>query len=211
MPVDQGALRRWNVKAGPVIPRARALHEAASASQTCSDYVRMGKRDYSWPEPSNREERRHDMKPIARGAVSGLAGTAMMTAAMLPLKKVSMSPGTVAPRQITENLLNKLGLRRYLSMPAFEASWMTLHFGYGLASGVAYALAQEAFEGEGTLLVGPLFGMVLWAVGYCGWLPLFGIYPSPIRLPKRKVGAELITTHLIYGTGVAVVHRVLQD
>ena len=151
------------------------------------------------------------MKPIARGAAAGLVGTAMMTTAMLPLKKASVSPGTVAPRQITENLANKLGLRRSLSMPAFEASWMTLHFGYGIASGVAYALAQKVFEREGTLLVGPLFGMLLWAVGYCGWLPLFGIYPPPTRLPKRKVGAELITTHLIYGTGVAVVHRALRN
>ena len=151
------------------------------------------------------------MKSIARGTVAGLVGTALMTAAMLPLKKISMSPGTVAPRQITENLENKLGLRRHLSPPAFETSWVALHFGYGLASGVAYALVQKVFEREGTLLVGPLFGMVLWAVGYCGWLPLFGIYPPPTRLPKRKVGAELITTHLIYGTGVAVVHRALRD
>jgi hypothetical protein len=51
------------------------------------------------------------VKSLARGAAAGLVGTALMTAAMLPLKKASMSPGTVPPRQITDNLLDKLGLR----------------------------------------------------------------------------------------------------
>jgi len=77
------------------------------------------------------------MKPVARGAVAGLVGTALMTTAMLPLKKASMSPGKVAPRQITEHLLNRLGVRDRLSPPAFEASWVALHFGYGTLSGMA--------------------------------------------------------------------------
>src|SRR5215203_5979018 len=86
------------------------------------------------------------MKPIARGALSGLVGTALMTAAMHPLKKASMSPGKVAPRQITEKLLNRLGVRDRLSPAVFEASWMALHFGYGTLSGIAYALVQSAIR-----------------------------------------------------------------
>jgi|SRR5215213_239475 len=147
------------------------------------------------------------MKPLARGAVAGLVGTAAMTAAMLPLKKASMAPGTLAPRQITENLLNKLGVRGRLSTPAFEASWVALHFGYGTISGVAYALGQRAIGRERPLLAGPVFGTVLWAAGYCGWLPLVGLYPPPTRLPKRQVGAELIATHLVYGVSTAATHR----
>ena len=151
------------------------------------------------------------MKPLARGALAGLVGTALMTAVMLPLKKASMSPGTVPPRQITDNLLDKLGLRDYLSTPAFEASWVTLHFGYGTASGVAYALAQKAIGGECPFLTGAAFGMVLWAAGYCGWLPLTGLYPPPTRLPKRKVAAELIGTHLVYGMSTAQAHRAFRS
>src|SRR5215204_2983816 len=114
------------------------------------------------------------MKPLARGALSGLVGTALMTAAMLPLKKASMSVGKVAPRQITENLLNKLGMRCYLSRSSFEASWAALHFGYGTLSGMAYALVQRAVGRERPVLEGLLFGTALWAAGYCGWLPLAG-------------------------------------
>jgi hypothetical protein len=63
------------------------------------------------------------MKLLARGTLAGLVGTALMTAAMLPSKKASMSPGKVAPRQITENLLNRLRVRRHLSRPAFDPFW----------------------------------------------------------------------------------------
>lgn len=151
------------------------------------------------------------MKSLARGTVAGFVGTALMTAAMLPLKKASMTPGTVAPRQITENLVNKLGVRGHLSMPAFEASWMALHFGYGTMSGVAYALGQKAIKLERPFPVGLVFGMVLWAAGYCGWLPVMGLYPPPTRLPKRKVGAELIATHLVYGVSTAATHRAFRS
>jgi uncharacterized membrane protein YagU involved in acid resistance len=147
------------------------------------------------------------MKLLARGTLAGLVGTALMTAAMLPSKQASMSPGKVAPRQITENLLNRLGVRGHLSTPAFEASWVALHFGYGTVSGVAYALGQRAIGRERPVLEGLVFGMVLWAVGYCGWLPLAGLYPPPTRLPRREVGAELIATHLIYGMSTAAAHR----
>jgi uncharacterized membrane protein YagU involved in acid resistance len=152
----------------------------------------------------------HDVKIITRGAVAGLVGTVVMTGAMLAAKKAGMAPGELAPRGITENVQEKLGVRDRVPKPAFEASWTVLHFGYGTASGVAYALLQEKAIGvDRAFLVGPLFGVLLWAIGYCGWLPVLGLYPPPTRLSKRKVGAELISTHLIYGAATAVAHRVL--
>ncbi len=149
------------------------------------------------------------MKSVTRGAVAGLVGTTLMTAAMVLLKKAGMAPGKLAPREITENLEQKLGVRSYLSEPAFEASWLMLHFGYGTMSGVGYALTQKVFNREERpFLIGLVFGILLWALGYCGWLPLIGLYPPPTRLSKRKIGAELIMTHLVYGTSVAATHRV---
>lgn len=150
------------------------------------------------------------MKSVTRGAVAGLVGTAVMTGAIFVMKKAGMAPGKLAPKEITENLEEKLGVRNYLPEPAFEASWMILHFGYGTMSGVAYALAQKVLNRERLFPIGPLFGMLLWAIGYCAWLPGLGLYPPPTRLPKRKIGVELITTHLIYGTATAATHRVFR-
>ncbi len=85
-------------------------------------------------------EKVYNMKPVNRGAVAGLIGTAVMTVAMFLIKKIAMAPGELAPKEITENLEKKMGVYERLPKPAFEASWTMLHFGYGAASGAAYAL-----------------------------------------------------------------------
>lgn len=149
------------------------------------------------------------MRLITRGAVAGLVGTMVMSAAFLAAKEAGMVPGKVQPKEIAENLEEKLGVRDYLPKPAFQASWIILHFGYGTSSGVAYAFSQEkALNIERPSLLGPLFGILLWALGYCGWLPIFGLYPPPTQVPMRKVGVNVLT-HIIYGTATAMAHRVL--
>ncbi len=150
------------------------------------------------------------MNSLTSGAVAGLAGTTVMTGAMFLTKKAGMVPGKLEPKEIAENSEEKLGVRDYLPEPAFEASWVMLHFGYGTLSGVAYALAQKmALDLERPVLVGPLFGVLLWAFGYCGWLPVLGLYPPPTQVPKRKAAANILT-HVVYGTATAVAHRVLR-
>lgn len=150
------------------------------------------------------------MKYLKSGAVAGLAGTTAMTGAMFLMKKAGMVPGELEPKEIIENAEEAVGVRSHLPQSTFEASWTTLHFGYGTASGVVYAFAQRAFDRERPFLMGPLFGTLLWAVGYCGWLPMLGLYPPPARLPKRKVTANILA-HAVYGTATAVVHRLLRS
>ncbi len=130
---------------------------------------------------------------------------------MLAIKKAGMAPGKLAPKEITERLENKVGMYDRLPKPTFEASWAILHLGYGSTSEVVYALTQEGAPGlERRGLVGPLFGVLLWTIGYCGRPPGFGLYPPPTRLSQRKIGAELLTTYLIYGTATAAMCRTLQ-
>lgn len=151
------------------------------------------------------------MKATTSGVLAGLVGTTVMTGGMFLFEKAGLAPGEPAPRQIAENLAEKFGVRDRLSKSAFEASWTILHFGYGATWGVAYALAQEKVLNIGRPgLAGPVFGALLWVLGYCGWLPVLGLYPPPTRLPNRKVAAELVATHVIYGTATAVVQRVLR-
>ena len=94
------------------------------------------------------------MKIITRGAVAGLVGTVVMRGAMFAAKKAGMAPGELAPRGITENVQEKLGVRDRVPKPAFEASWTVLHVGYGTASGVAYALLLEKAIGVRSTLLG---------------------------------------------------------
>ena len=149
------------------------------------------------------------MRLVTRGAASGFAGTLLMTAAMLMGKVARVELGKLQPKEITENLEEKIGVRDLLPESAFEASWVTMHFGYGATSSVAYALAQKTFnlDQRPPNLVGPAFGTLLWAFGYCGWLPLAGLYPPPTQVPKRKVGANILA-HVVYGT--ATTHCMLR-
>jgi len=50
----------------------------------------------------------HDVRPMIRGAVAGLAGTALMTGAMLAAKKAGMAPGELARKERAENLEKKI-------------------------------------------------------------------------------------------------------
>ena len=150
------------------------------------------------------------MKSMVRGMAAGFAGTIVMSVVMLVLKRAGMEPGKLEPREVAGNLEEKIGVRSLLSRRAFEVSWIALHFGYGSASGAAYALARKIFPPDRPPAAGSLFGMLLWALGYCGWLPLSGLYPPPTRVPKRKVAANIMA-HVAYGTTTAAAYRMLGD
>jgi hypothetical protein len=148
------------------------------------------------------------MDEVLRGAVAGLAGTAVMSAAMAVAKATGLMDGEWPPRKVARNFEESIGVRDELPQAAFEVSWVAQHFAYGAAAGVAYALSQRRLRLPEPLPSGPLFGAALWAFGYAGWLPATGLYPPPTAEPRRRFGT-LIAAHLIYGTAVASVSRLL--
>jgi hypothetical protein len=150
----------------------------------------------------------HEMNQILGGAVAGLAGTGVMSAAMAIAKAVGLLAGEPPPRTVSRNLEEVVGVYDDLPGPAFEASWVGQHFAYGSTAGMVYALTRDRLKLADPLPAGPLFGVALWAFGYVGWLPATGLYPPPTAEPKRRV-ATLIAAHLIYGTATAAVLRVL--
>lgn len=149
------------------------------------------------------------MNDLIRGAVSGLAGTVVMSAAMAATRLAGTMRGEVPPRQITGNVEESVGLREQLDRPAFEASWVVQHFAYGAAAGVGYTLLQRRLRLREPLPAGPLYGISLWAVSYAGWLPAVGLYPPPDRDRADRV-VNMIVHHLVYGTVTAQVNRALR-
>lgn len=148
------------------------------------------------------------MNEVLRGAVAGLAGTAAMSAAVAVAKAAGLMPGEAPPREVARNFEEAVGVRDELPPAAFEASWVGQHFAYGAAVGVAYALVRGRLRLPEPVPAGPLFGAALWAFGYAGWLPATGLYPPPSAEPRCRVGT-LIVAHLVYGTAMAAVSRVL--
>jgi hypothetical protein len=117
--------------------------------------------------------------------------------------------GELPPRKVARRAEETVGVRQRLSRPAFEASWIAQHFAYGAAAGVGYELAWRRLKLVEPVPSGPAFGLVLWAFGYAGWLPMTGLYPPPTEDSPRRV-AGLIVHHLVYGTTVAMAASLLR-
>lgn len=146
------------------------------------------------------------MQQVLRGALAGLAGTVAISAAMAAAKAAGLMPGELPPRRVGRNVEESLGVRDELPPAAFEASWVGQHFAYGAAAGAAYELARPHVKLPEPLPSGLVFGALLWAFGYAGWLPATGLYPPPTAEPGRRVGS-LLASHLLYGVVTATVAR----
>jgi hypothetical protein len=142
------------------------------------------------------------------GAIAGATGTAVMSATMAVAHAFDMTAGEVPPRKIARNLDKALGVDDELPEPVFEANWIAQHFAYGTAAGIVYALIRKRLRIAEPVPSGPLFGGVLCALGYAGWLPAVGLYPPPHAQPKRRIGM-LILSHIVYGTVTAATAQAL--
>lgn len=149
------------------------------------------------------------------GLVAGLAGTALMTAWQELVQK-ARSPGddgggggepswddAPAPAQVARRALEPLGFE----LPPERIPLLTnaMHWGYGAAWGVLYAIALGSRRGAGTR--GLAFGTGVWALSYAQLVPL-GIYEPPWRYPPQELALDL-SYHLVFGVGVAGAYAAL--
>lgn len=90
------------------------------------------------------------------------------------------------------------GLLDVLTWPA--------HLAYGAAAGAIYGAIREGRGGSGdTMGAGARMGLVLWAIGYAGWLPAVGVRESTIRDAPSKVSVPLLA-HLVFGMTTAALY-----
>lgn len=136
---------------------------------------------------------------MARGAISGVVGTTLMSEMLAFAKSSGLFPAEIPQRQIVESLEKKAGIEGKLPEGAKEAAWISQHFAYGTAAGAVYGLVQGRLRMPGAFVpAGVVFGLLLWAIGFGGWAPLAGLYPKPSEDDKRRLGAE-VGEHLVYG------------
>jgi uncharacterized membrane protein YagU involved in acid resistance len=141
--------------------------------------------------------------------VAGFAATAPMTVAMWALDRSwRVTEQRLPPRQITRNLVRRTGLQRYLDKSDKEAASWVSHFGYGTATGAVYPLTAERLP-LGREVKGPLYGLVIWALSYLGWLPTAGIMPHATRQSVWR-NIALVGSHLIWGLTCAVLYSRLK-
>ncbi len=150
------------------------------------------------------------MARLARGLIAGAAATVPQTIAMEVTRRwMPVHPGRFPPRQVTEEVLAALHVRRRFGFS--ESTWQALtticHFAYGASAGAIYSFSPRRMH---SLNGGTVFGFLIWAGSYGVLLPLLRITRPQTDHPIRK-NLQLIIAHLIYGSSLALVSRLLSD
>lgn len=148
------------------------------------------------------------MNVLGTGALAGLIATAPMSGTMLLLRH--LAPATrwapLPPETITAHAAAAGDLRDDLGHDGLRVATAVGHFAYGAAAGALYApLARSTRH---PVRRGIAFGVVLWGVGYLGWVPAFNLMPPATEQPASRNGL-MIAAHIVWGatTGALVARR----
>ena len=139
------------------------------------------------------------------GALAGLAGSAAMTAAMRALHRrlPQQQRYPLPPREIIQAALPEPE-QRGLAEEHRRTLTMAAHFGYGAATGALYAAARP----PGNPGLGALYGVLVWAASYLGWIPESRRLRPATQHPGRRNGL-MIACHLVWGATMAATLREL--
>ena len=142
------------------------------------------------------------MDSIRSGFWSGILATGPMTFAMfrmqqaLPKKERSPLP----PATLTSHATHALNIDDKLSKGAHADLTMLAHFGYGASCGVAFALFQKLFRLP-RVASGGVFGLLVWAFSYAGWIPVFNLRTAVQKMPPKR-NAMMILSHIVWGASL---------
>jgi hypothetical protein len=128
------------------------------------------------------------------GAIAGVVGTAVMSAAMrrlfaaLPADEQYPMP----PREVTERTFPGL------SEPAERDATLLSHFGFGAAAGALVAAANADRRQSRSMLA----ALGIWVASYMGWAPGFGLLRPQTEHPLRR-NLLMFLVHLVWGAATA--------
>ncbi len=159
------------------------------------------------------------------GLAGGVAGTAAMDLYQRAIKRNGSTPSeppkmhdiSVVGRkhEPDESATAALGRLAYRSIKGADPDPKTktrlsylVHWGYGIDMGGTYAVLRgrkRHLDWAGGLA----FGAALWALGDELAVPLLGLAEGPKAYPKR-LHAETLGAHLVYGATTAAVSQLLE-
>lgn len=145
---------------------------------------------------------------VFRGAVSGVAGTVVMTIPILVCQRLHLFY-TPPPEEISDNVARRTWLLPDLSHRSFPIFWIAAHLAYGATCGTLFSLSRRWTPGS-PHVAGPLFGLSVWAISYLGFVPALRLYPWPAD-DSRPRQVVMIVTHGLFGLTVAAAHTRLSQ
>ena len=155
-----------------------------------------------------------------KGALAGLAGTAVLTVVMKNTRAIMEKLGIQQPEpprqgdgqeaaEPTEKLAEKVAegiLERPIDADTRQAAGQAIHWVYGTAWGAFYGIMQSSLRLP-HWLHGTLFGSLIGAVA-ATLVPTMRLTPPPTEQPPVKNAMQFAYT-LLYGWVTALVFRVL--
>ena len=140
------------------------------------------------------------------GATGGAGGTVLLSALRAVLGKAGVVYET-APMQVV-NRLEQADLVAGRPV-AKRALALAAHLAYGAGAGAAFGTLRREPEDAGTeLAVGAALGVLLWGVGWAGWLPILGADRAPWSYQNPKVLLPILD-HAVYGAAWGLLFRAL--
>ncbi len=150
------------------------------------------------------------------GAAAGAIGTWMMSPTMRALTRVQperdrqREKESTYPDDATVAAAKRIlrPVRVELDREQQARAGAAVHWAYGMAWGIGYALLARRF-GHASALRGTALGVALWVVGDEIVVPALGLAPKPRRFPV-STHAKALGAHLAYGLGVDTAFRALR-
>lgn len=147
------------------------------------------------------------MHAILRGALCGAIATVPQSIPFLIARRIG-AIRTPPPVQITDKVAERTDVLPQRGEGGFTPALLAAHFGYGASGGVLYAITRRFLPGS-PAATGLVFGELVWAGSYLGYLPALALYPSPERDSRRRT-LIMIAAHAVYGIVLGTVEARLR-
>ncbi len=137
--------------------------------------------------------------PFLSGTIAGLIATIPMTIFMLIMHRIlpSWQRYAVPPEKLTKEIAERANVRQHMNKPQLLGASLVSHFGYGATMGTLYTTLTRKIALP-PIYKGTLFGLIVWAASYLGWLPVAGFSVAAPEEPARR-NILMIVSHIIWG------------
>jgi uncharacterized membrane protein YagU involved in acid resistance len=149
--------------------------------------------------------------PGLKGALAGCLATVPMTLTMLGLHRYLpfWQRHSLPPEKITMGVARRLGLKRHLNRPQERGIVWISHFAYGTGAGTVYGPLAGKIPAP-PALKGTMYGLLVWAASYLGWLPVMNLPEQADDQPAQR-NVLVITAHLVWGAALGIVVDLLDQ
>ena len=137
----------------------------------------------------------HPTHSLLKGALAGLVGGLLATAAKTAAEKI-YPPRTHGEPEPPAALAEKLGEPVHETTEK-KAVQEGIHWTFGALAGAAYGVMAELYP-DVTAKGGATFGLALMTVTHQGALPALGLSAPPDKQETRERRSEAVT-HVVYG------------